>query len=129
MPYRTSRTKRQHLDPLVNDHYLVGDSRMFDSTYLAADSNGDKYLYAGCVLAVDSSTSKYVPYNVSASYGTGSDTAICVTKDMYDMTLGAKAVTGVVHGQLIEERCYIFGGATGTITSAVKTALKNIMWV
>ena len=129
MPYRTSHSKRQHFDVLADgSHILLGNSRMFDSTYLVADADSMKVLDEGVVLAVDSTTSKYVPYSLGASYGTGSGTPVCITTTHYDMTYGACPVTGVTHAVLLEDYCVIYGGAKGTISAAVKTALPNILW-
>jgi len=129
MPYRTSHTKRQHFDVLAEGSpNLVGYSRMFDSTYLAIDADYMYVLDEGVVVAVDSTTNKYVPYSLGASYGTGSDTAVGVTTTHYDMTFGATAIAPTVHAVLLEDYCTIFGGAKGTISAAVKTALNNIMW-
>ena len=107
----------------------VGKSRMFDSAYLSADANYEKWLYPGTPLAVHSTTAKYVPYSAAASYGTGSDTPVVVTTEPYDMTYGACAVTGIWSGKLIQDNCQLFGGALGTIPAAVKSALTNIEWV
>ena len=129
MPFRTSHQKRQHFAVLAQaEPNTLGKSRMFDSTYLAEDADYMKVLDEGTVVAVDSTTGKYVPYSLGASYGTGSDTPVGVVTQHYDMTYGAKAIAPTIEAVLLEDYCVIFGGAKGTITDAVKTALNNIMW-
>lgn len=130
MPVRPSYTRRQHYDVLgIGPHTRDPNNRMFDSTYLSADANNEKWLYAGTALAVDSSTSKYVPYSATAAYGTGSDTPVGFTETPYDMTLGDVAVQVVVSGAMKEDYCLVFGGALGTVPSGVKTTLSNLIWV
>ena len=129
MPFRTSHQKRQHFDVLAEAQPLsIERSRVFDSSYLAIDADYMYVLDEGTVVAVDSTTSKYVPYSLGASYGTGSDTPVGVTITHYDMTYGAQAIAPAVHATLLEDYCQIYGGAKGTISAAVKTALPLIMW-
>lgn len=129
MPYRSTRTRQVHLQPLASQHYDTYESRMFDRTYLCDDANNERWLYAGCVIAIDSTSLDFVPWSAAASYGIGSDTAVAVTKEPYDMTVGDKVVTGVYHAKLVQQYCYIYGGTRGTIPAAVKTALTLIEWV
>ena len=129
MPIVTTRRHRQVLTVVRDNHFFGGKSRFFDTSYIAANSYSEKYLYPGMVLALDSDTEKYVPYNESASYGTGSDTAVGVLSKVFDVTYDAYMVQPVVHGALIEDRCFVYGGDIGTVPSAVKTALKMIEWV
>ena len=129
MPFRSTRTRQVHLQPLASQHYDTYESRMFDRSYIVADANAERWVYAGMVCAIDGSTEKYVPYSSAASYGTGSDTPVMVTKEPYDVTLGEKAVTGVFHARLVEQYCFLYGGNRGTIPAAVKTALTLITWV
>ena len=129
MPFRSTRTRMVHLNPLATQHYDTYESRMFDRTYLVDDANGDRWLYAGCVIAIDHPAGTFVPYSATASYGAGSDVPVAVTKEPYDMTLGAKVVTGVFHARLVEQYCYVFGATRGAIPAAVKTALTLISWV
>jgi len=129
MPFRTERTHRQVYDVLRDNHFSVHKSRVFDSSYIAADTYQNKYLYPGMILAKDSSTNKYVPYNAAASYGTGSNTAVGVLVDFWDMTYGDKIVAPVWHAAVREDYCFVYGGALGTVPAAVKTALDDIEWV
>jgi hypothetical protein len=109
-------------------HYSPGKSRLFDRTYLVDDSNNERWVYEGLVVAVDSTSSKYVPYSSTASYGTGSDTAVGVLVERYNLTLGDKAVAPAWHANMVEDYCYIFGAALGSIPAAVKTSLDDIEW-
>lgn len=129
MPFRSSRSAlRPELNILRDMHYSPLKSRMFDRTYLADDSNNERWAYEGLVVAVDSSTSKYVPYSSTASYGTGRDTAIGVLVERYNMTLGDKPVAPTWHAIVVEDYCYVQGAALGSIPAAVKTALDDIEW-
>jgi hypothetical protein len=115
---------------LRDQHFSKRESRYFDgATYIATDTYQNRFVYPGMIVALDSDSGKYVPYNASASYGTGSDTAIGVLHEFYDMTYDDRIVEPVWHGILIEDHCYIYVGAVGTVTSAVKTALDDIIWV
>jgi len=130
MAFRTTRKHRQPLTVLRDNHFSLRESREFDaSTYIAENSYHEKWVYAGIVVAKDSSTNKYVPYNASAAYGTGSDTPVGVLHETYDMTYGNRLVAPVWHGVFIESRCFVYGGAVGTVPAAVKTALDDITWV
>jgi hypothetical protein len=101
-----------------------------DSSYIAADgTTALKYVYPGLVVAVDSTTGKYVPYSSGASYGTGSDTAVGVMDEFLDVTQGDEAITPIWHGKLIEVYCYVYGMAAGTISAGIKTSLDDIEWV
>lgn len=130
MPVRPTYTRRQHYEVLaIGPHTRDPNNRLFDSTYLVADANNEKWLYAGTVAAVDSTTDKYVPYSSTAAYGTGSNTPVGVFETPYDMTLGDVAVQVLIQGAVKENYCLIFGGALGTISGTVKTALPRLMWV
>jgi hypothetical protein len=129
MPFRTSRTHRQKYDVLRDLHFSQLSSRFFDSSYVAADTYQNKYIYPGLVVALDSATSKYVPYNASASYGTGSDTAVGVLIHFHDLTYGDKMVAPIWHGVVKDDLCFLYGSALGSVTTAVKTALDDIEWV
>ncbi len=129
MPFRTERTHRQSFDVLRDIHFSKGADRIFDSTYLTENAYGEKYIYPGLVIAVCTGTSKFVPYSAGASYGLGSDTAVGVTHILYNMTYGDKIVSGIWHGTLREDYCYVYGGALGTIAAGIKTALDDIQWI
>jgi hypothetical protein len=129
MPYISTRQRMVHLQPLASQHYDTYESRMFDRTYLEDDVNNERWLYAGCVIALDHPAGTFVPYSAAASYGVGSDTPVAITKEPYDMTEGAKAVTGVFHARMVEQYCYLYGGARGVIPAAVKAALTQVSWV
>lgn len=131
MPYRQIREHRQGYNPLVDaNHLSIEKSRLFDSSYLVANSYGEKWLYGGMIVAVDTDTAKYVPWHASASYGTGSDTAVGVTiEPMMELTYGDIGIAPVWHAKVREQYCFVYGGALGTIPAAVKTALDDILWV
>lgn len=102
------------------------EGKFFNGSYIPANDNGDKYVYPGMILA--SSGSYYVPYNVSASYGTGSDTAVGILNEFWDVTLFNRMISPVTEGTFYEKYCYEFGGTFGSIRAAVKTSLSHIQW-
>jgi len=57
MPYLTSRNRRAILEVKSGHHFDRLISNWLDSTYIVADgTTGQKYVYPGMVVAVDSST-------------------------------------------------------------------------
>jgi|WetSurMetagenome_2_1015567.scaffolds.fasta_scaffold229037_2 hypothetical protein len=100
--------------------------QFFLGSYIPTNDNGDKIVYPGMIVAV--SGSYYVPYNVSASYGSGSDTAVGILNEVWDVTLFNKMISPVTEGTFYEKYCYEFGGTFGSIRAAVKTSLSHIQW-
>lgn len=116
---------------VIKELWDVGKSLFFDSTYLVADSYGNKWIYPGMVVAYkDTNEDEYVPYNASSSYGASSNLPVGVLYTMYDCTFEKQVVAPATRAAVVEANCYIFGGAVGTITSAVKTAagMKLFQW-
>ena len=130
MPYINSIDREEFLEIKVpGGLFDRTNSNWLEDSYFVADSRtAQKYVRPGLIVAVDTDTNKYVPYNVSASYGTGSDTAVGILDTFEILTLGEVAVAPLYHGKVIEAHCYIFGGALGTITAAVKSDLPDIHW-
>jgi len=108
---------------------LQRESRMFESSYLGTDALGRKLLWPGMYVAINSDTSKYVPYNGAASYGTGSDTPVGIVRGLYDMTLGDLPIAPYYAGLFKKEVCYVFGGEMGVTPAGVQTALNLCKWV
>lgn len=131
MPIAPTTTHREEILEVMADrsHMLRAIDNQLDRNYFTDDSSGQRYVRPGLVLARESTTNKYVPYNASALYGSGSDTAVAMLDKFVDVTLDDADIAPVMHGKFIEDNCYIWGGATGTITSAVKTSLVMIEWV
>lgn len=122
---------------LPGGQYNYGPSKWFEASYIPADSQGDKHLDPGLILArayvgFDASYGaiyKYVPYSATAAYGTGSDTAVGILDDRLMGNSGdAGAIAPLVHGQVQQRNCYVLGEAKGTIAAGIKTALKDIYW-
>lgn len=116
---------------VIKELWDIGKSLPFDSTYLVADSYGNKFLYPGMVVAYkDTNEDEYVPYNASASYGTSSDAPVGIAYTMYDCTFEKQVIAPASRAAVVEANCYVFGGAVGTIASAVKTAagMKLFQW-
>ncbi len=104
-------------------------SNWVDRSYFVEDAQGQIYVKPGLILAQDTTSYKYVPYNSGAAYGTGSDTAVGVLDILLNLTLGEEDTSPIFHGSLIEAYCYFLGGADGAISSTIKTQLSDINWV
>jgi len=131
MPYITSISRKPMTLQIKHgkEHSRL-ISNWLDAQYFAYDSTGQKYVKPGLVVGQDTLTHKYVPYHaVAGTYGSYCATPVGVIDELCDLTLGDYAVVPIYHGQLIEAFCYEYGSATGTISAAVKTALKDINWV
>lgn len=115
---------------LVNrSHTQPGPSRMLEDAYFNTDDYNQVRVKPGLIMAINTTSNKYVPWNTAASYGPGSDTAVSLLDVFVDLTYGEVAVSGVTHAHAIEARCYVWGVADGTaIPAAVKTDLKLIEW-
>lgn len=116
---------------VIKELWDIGKSLPFDSTYLTADSYGNKFLWPGMVVAYkDSSVDEYVPYNSGASYGTSSNAPVGLIYTMYDCTFEKQVVAPASRAAVVEANCYVFGGTLGTIASGIKTAdgMKLIQW-
>lgn len=117
----------------------VGDSLVsrrasswLDSSYFVAGANGQKEVFPGLIVAKNTESYKWVPYNVSASYGPGSDgtnSVVGVMDTFEDVSWGDQAIAPVFHGKVIERHCYVFGQELDSVTAAVKTALPDIEWI
>lgn len=114
---------------LVNrSHTQPGPSRMLEDAYFVADGYSNVRVKPGLIMALNTSSQKYVPWHTAAAYGPGSDTAVSLLDVFIDLTYGEVPVSGVSHAHAIEARCYVWGGNMGTIPAAVKTQLKLIEW-
>jgi len=109
-------------------HKTVGESLMFESSYITYNQDNERWIYAGLLVAKHSTTGKYVPYNASASYGTGSDTAVGILTTPHDVTYGDEPIAPVTHATVHERFCYLWGGAVGTVPNGAKTNLSLIQW-
>jgi hypothetical protein len=104
----------------------------------ARDTNGDRYVYAGLIVAevngglyegeITGSQPYYVPYSATAAYGTGSDTAVGILAEPHDETLTDWQIAPVDRGTAYEARCYVDPDVVGTVPAAVKTSLSDIKW-
>jgi len=130
MPTIRERTHRQDFEVMMDAHHFsIRESRLFDSSYLAANSYSERWLYKGMIVAKDTSTNKFVPYSASAAYGTGSDTALGVNIETLEMTYGDIGIAPMWHGKVREAYAFVYGGARGTIPAAVKTSLDDVEWI
>lgn len=131
MPIVQTQTDREEILEVMADrrHVLRLKSNFLDAAYFTLDSSQHKYVRPGLILAQETNTNKYVPYNVSALYGVGSDTAVGVLDVFVDATLEDPAIAPVAHGKVIEAHSYVWGGALGTVAAAIKTDLDDIHWV
>lgn len=122
----TTRTHRAVLEVMAGPVEDRRGGKYFNASYIAANDYGEKFMYPGMVIA--ESGSYYVPYNVSAAYGTGSDTAVGILREMQDVTVQTTIVAPVTMGAVIEDYIYVYGSALDTVTTAIKTDLPHIRW-
>lgn len=136
--YPTAWTRR----PLGGEAISLELSRLPTGFLVASfwplDSSGDRYIRQGVILAevsggvlassMTASQPYYVPYSVSATYGTGSNTAVGILAEPHDETLSDWQVSPVNRGVAVEKRCYEPGGPIGVVTAAVKANLSRIEW-
>lgn len=125
----TSIGNRAVLD-VLSRLWDVGRSLPFDRSYVPADSYGNRFLYPGLIVGMNDDESLYVPYNVASSYGAYSSYARGILYTLYDFTFEAQIVAPATRAAAVEQYCWIFGSAMGTITDAVKEAvgMKLIQW-
>lgn len=100
----------------------VGISLPFDSTYLVADSYGNKFLYPGLLVAFNATKTKYVPFNASSSYGAYSAYLEGIIYDLYDFSFQDQVVAPATRCAAVVDNCYIYGGTIGDISLAARTA-------
>ncbi len=134
MPVQPFQIDRRNFHTVVADreHLLRAKDNWVYRAYFPVAGQAEYWIHAGLIVARSTSTATlgyYVPYNVSAAYGAGSDTAVGVLGEPVDISWNDEAIAPVVHGKLIEAYCYVQGGAVGTVPAAVKSALTQIEWV
>jgi len=100
----------------------VGISLAFDSTYLTADSYGNKWLYPGMLVAFNSEKTKYVPWNSSSSYGSYSAYLEGILYVLQDFSFQEQIVAPATRCAAIVDHCYVYGGTMGDIPMAARTA-------
>lgn len=117
----------------VGDNFISRrTSNFLDSSYFVAGSNGQKEVYPGLVVAQNTSSKKWVPYSVTASYGPGSDgtdSVLGVMDTFEDVTMGDQTIAPIFHGKVIKRHCYVFGQNLDSVTAAVKSALPDVEWI
>jgi len=99
-----------------------GRSLPFDKQYVAPDTYGNRYLWPGMIVAMNSTRSMWVPWSAAGSYGAYSTYAMGIVDDMFDGTMQYPILAPAVHCRAIEAHCYVYGSAVGTIPAAVKEA-------
>lgn len=131
MPFQTGWIDRENVRPILADRegamFLKGLE--FASVYYPVDSDGYKFVTEGLVVAKNTQTGQYVPYDSAAAYGVGSDTAVGVLDDHLDLTHGNEGCTPIFHGKVMEENCFVIGGTLGSISASIKTDLPDVHWV
>ena len=100
----------------------VGISLPFDSTYLTADSYGNKFMFPGMLVAFNSEKTKYVPWNSAGSYGTYSAYLEGILYVPYDASFQEQVVAPATRCAAVVDNCYVYGGTMGDIPMAARTA-------
>lgn len=106
-------------------------SKMFDKAYAQLTFPAgtlNKYTMPGLILALNSVTSKYVPWRADAAYGAGSDTAVGFLNEKLVLSEWDRFCTPIYDAQVIEANMYTDAGVLGTVPAAVKTDLPEIGW-
>lgn len=131
MPVQQSRRNREEfLQVLADDaHVMRLNSNWLDRAYFTDDDAQQRIVRPGLIVAQETNTKKYVPYNASALYGVGSDTAVGILEVVQDATQEDPSVSPVFHGKVIEAHAFVWNGTLGTVPAAVKTSLNMIEWV
>lgn len=132
MPLANVTTHREEILEVMADrsHMQTLTGNFLESAYFTADSAQHKFVRPGLIVAKNTATKKYTPWNASPSYGPGSNLAVGVLDvPLMDVSLEDAAISPVFHGKLIEAHCYVYGGVLGVIPTAVKDALEQIEWV
>lgn len=110
---------------VVSKVYNRGKSLFFDQTYVAANTYGERILYPGMLVAFSSDKTQYVPWSAASSYGTYSSYFAGILDDLFDFTFESQVVAPATRAVAIEEHCYVYGGAVGTVPAAIKQATGN----
>jgi hypothetical protein len=107
---------------VVSKVWDVGQSLPFDSTYLSADSYGNKYLYPGLLVAFNADLTKYVPWNANSSYGAYSAYLEGIIYTFYDFTAQDQVVAPATRCAVVVENAEVYGGTFGEVPMAARTA-------
>lgn len=135
MPITPFEIGHEEIDEIFADrsHVLRGKSGWLARAYFPVPAATQEYLARPGLILAESTVSGFegyfVPYSSTVAYGGGSDTAVGVLGQLVDLTDTDEGVAPVIHAKLIEAKCYVLGGALGTVPAGVKTALSNIHWV
>jgi hypothetical protein len=136
MPVTPFEIGREEIDDSIfvdpDGDRITLTSNWLAKAYFPVPASADEYLqHAGLILATSSASGfegYFVPYSASLAYGAGSDTATGVLAQTVDLVWSDQGVAPVVHAKLVEARCYVLGGAKGTVPAGVKSALSQIVW-
>jgi len=131
MPIQQDQVSREEIREVFGNrsHIQTLLDNKLDRNYFTDDSTNHRYVRPGLILARETNTNKYVPYNVSALYGVGSDTAVGVLGEFQDATVEDPVVAPAYHAKVIEAHAYVWGGDLGTVAAAIKTDLNMIEWI
>ena len=138
MSKRTTYTRRSTTGRPIHSDLGRTQSGLLMRDYWADNSEGDRIVYAGAIMAeitggVEASSMTvsqpyFVPYSATAAYGTGSDTAAGILAEDWDATYSDWQVTLVNRGVAIQKYCYVPGGEYNDISDDIKTDLTLIKW-
>lgn len=106
-------------------------SKMFEKAYAQLTfpaTSVNKYTLPGLIVALNSATSKYVPWVTDARHGAGSDTAVGVLNEYLVLTEYDRMCSPLYKGELTQANCYTEDGDEGVIAAGIKTSLTMIAW-
>lgn len=125
MPYRTAmKTYQEHKDVILSapDQWLPAAYTFLggSSGPVAADSDGDRIIYAGQIVSIDTATGKAYPHDLSWS----AQTPVGVLVEDVNLRYGDEAATVLIDGWVDENLCR-YMGTFGSVNAATKTTLSG----
>jgi hypothetical protein len=123
MPYRTAMKSYQEHKDVILDRNWVPAAYTFlggSSGPVAADADGDRIIYAGQVVSVDSVTGKAYPHDANWE----AQTPVGVLVEDVNLRYGDEASTVLIAGWVDENLCRDLG-TFGAVTAGAKSALSG----
>ena len=123
MPYKTAmKSYQEHKDVILHRDWVPAAYTFLggSSGPVAADSDGNRIVYAGQVISVDGATGKAYPHDLSWS----AQSVVGVLVEDVNLKYGDEAATVLIDGYVDENLCRDLG-TFGSVGTAAKTALTG----
>jgi len=124
-----STIEQKAVHRVVSHIWDVNRSLPFDSSYLTADSYGNKYLYPGMLVSFNEDKDMYVPFSAAGSYGSYSSYLEGILYFLYDFTYQDQIVAPASRCAAVEHYCYVYGGTMGDIPEEAKSGVASLSGV